>query len=40
MESRYQNISLMSQKYTFNIQAVMGSGFASTVYLGTKNNSQ
>lgn len=28
----------MSEKYTFNINAIMGCGFASTVYLGTRNS--
>jgi serine/threonine protein kinase len=30
-------VSELCQKYSFNIIAVMGSGFGSTVYLGTRN---
>ena len=33
---KYANISQLSAKYSFNTQAVLGSGFASTVYLGEK----
>jgi hypothetical protein len=35
-KKKYKNITEMSQKYTLNIEAVLGSGFASTVYLGVK----
>jgi hypothetical protein len=37
---QYKSISELSLKYSFNIQAVLGSGFASTVYLGTRNETK
>lgn len=30
----------MSAKYSFNIQSILGTGFASTVYLGQRNDNK
>ena len=35
-KGKYKNITEMGAKYQVNMNAILGSGFASSVYLGTR----